>query len=59
MQLWLAETLAGRAECVSHAIFFILCCLCADVKGVRKGGVKPSSLELDILQNIYYLRKGN
>jgi len=23
MQHWLAETLAGRAECVSHAIFFI------------------------------------
>jgi len=23
IQHWLAETLAGRAECVSHAIFFI------------------------------------
>jgi len=23
MQHWLADTLAGRVECVSHAIFFI------------------------------------
>jgi len=41
MQHWLAESLAGRVECVSHAIFFILrlnapavcvcVCVCADV----------------------------
>jgi len=24
IQHWLTETLAGRVECVSHAIFFIL-----------------------------------
>jgi len=41
--------------------FWIRLTLCENTKGVRKGGVLglKHPVELDILQKLYYLRKGD